>query len=392
MFDNIRGIITFEAVAPEPEAFVNMVRESSVTVSDMRLEHGKVYGDVYRADFDVVKSTAEKLGAQLCVHSKRGGVFTVRKYRRRTGMLIGFALAFAMVAYLSNVVMIVEVYGNETLSDKQVVSMLRDQGICIGAFIPSIDLREAERRIVSSSDGIAWVGLRSKGCKIQAEISEIGEFPDIVPTSVPCNIVSSRDAQIVEIKNVHMGMLVRMLHDGVKKGDLLISGTVEDGKGGVYFAHSMGEVVGRYTEKAVFRQAFEDERFDYREKVVRKKLCFFGLEIPLYIGKNSFGNYEYDEETSYVELCGIQFPVGIVTAEYKPYDIVPVTYSSEQARAILEEKIKLYEHNFFDGETVTIVDREVFFSEDSGEAKAVVQYTLESDIGVAKEIMAKQPS
>ena len=89
MFDNIRGIITFEAVAPEPEAFVNMLRESPVSVSDIRLESGKIYGDVYRADFDEVKRTAERLGAQLCVHSKRGGVFTVRKYRRRTGMLIG---------------------------------------------------------------------------------------------------------------------------------------------------------------------------------------------------------------------------------------------------------------------------------------------------------------
>ena len=272
------------------------------------------------------------------------------------------------------------------------ISLLRDQGIRIGAFIPSVDLREAERRIVSSSDDIAWVGLRSKGCKIQAEISEIGEFPDIVPTSVPCNIVSSRDAQIVEIKNVHMGMLVRMLNDGVKKGDLLISGTVDDGKGGVYFAHSMGEVIGRYTEKAVFRQAFEDERFDYGDKLVKKKICFFGLEIPLYIGKNNFGNYEYDEETRYAELWGIKFPVGIVTAEYKPYDIVPVSYSPEQAKTILEDKISLYERNFFNGEDITVVDKEVFFSEDSGEVKAVVKYTLESDIGVTREIMAKQPS
>lgn len=389
MFDNIRGIITFEAVAPEPEAFVNMLRESPAAASKVRLERGKIYGDVYRSDFDEVKWIAERLGAQLCVHSKRGGVFTVRKYRRRTGLLVGLALAFALTVYLSNVVMIVEVYGNETLSDKQIVSLLNDQGIRIGAFIPSIDLREAERRIVSSSDSIAWVGLRSKGCKIQAEISETGELPDIVPTSVPCNIVSSRDAQIVAINNVHMGMLVRMLHDGVKKGDLLISGTVDDGKGGVYFAHSMGEVIGRYTEKVVFRQAFEDERFDYSEKIVRKKLCFFGLEIPLYIGKNNFGNYEYDEETRYAELWGIKFPVGIMTAEYKTYDIVPVSYSLEQAKAILEDKISLYEHNFFDGEDITVIDKEVFFSEDSSGVKAVVKYTLESDIGVTREIMAK---
>ena len=56
---------------------------------------------------------------------------------------------------------------------------------------------------------------------------------------------------------------------------------------------------------------------------------------------------------------------------------------------MLEDKIKLYEHNFFDGEDITVIDREVFFSEDGKEAKAVVKYTLESDIGVTQEIMAK---
>ena len=43
MFDNIRGIITFEAVAPEPEAFVNIQSESPVTVYEIRLESGKIY-------------------------------------------------------------------------------------------------------------------------------------------------------------------------------------------------------------------------------------------------------------------------------------------------------------------------------------------------------------
>ncbi|MCM1023944.1 MAG: sporulation protein YqfD [Prevotella sp.] len=389
MFDNIRGIITFEAVAPETETFVNMLMDSSAAVSELRVRKGKIYGDVYRADFDTVRETAEKLGAQLSVHAKRGGVFTVRKYRRRTGLAVGLALAFALVMYLSNTVMTVEVYGNETVSDKQAETLLADQGIRIGAFIPSIDLREAERRIVSSSDRIVWIGLRSRGCIIQAEISEAAASPEIIPTSVPCNVVSSRDAQIVGINNVCMGMLVRMLHDGVKKGDLLISGTVEDGKGGVYYSHSMGEIIGRYSEKEVFRQPFEDERFDYLETVTRKKLYLFGLEIPLYIGKNDFARYEYDEETEYARLWNIRFPVGIVREDYKPYEICPVTYSSEQARAILEDKIKQYERNFLENGDITVIDREVFFSEDSREAKAVVNYTLESDIGVTREIMAK---
>ena len=389
MFDDFRGVITFEAVAAEQETFVNMLRDSPVPVSELRVKKGRIYGDVYRKDFDDVKRTAEKCGAQICVASKRGRVFTVRKYRRRIGLILGFVLAVALAAYLSDVVMVIEVYGNETLSDKQVESILNDYGIGIGTFIPSVDLRETERLITSSVDSIAWIGLRARGCRIQAEISETTKPPEMVPTSVPCNIVASHDAQIVDIRNVHMGMLIPMLYDGVKKGDLLISGTVEDGKGGVYYAHSMGEIIGRYTEKVVFEQSFSDERFDYGEEIHRKTLYFFGLKIPLYIGKNDFGSFEYDEETEFVKLWNIRLPVGIIRSEYKTYDIEQVEYSSEQARQLLEEKIKLYEYNFFDDGDITVIDREVFFSENSEKASAVVKYTLESDIGVTREIMAK---
>ncbi len=73
MFDNIRGIITFEAVAPEPEAFVNMLRESPVSVSDIRLESGKIYGDVYRADFDEVKGLPKDLGRSFAYIPKGAG-------------------------------------------------------------------------------------------------------------------------------------------------------------------------------------------------------------------------------------------------------------------------------------------------------------------------------
>ncbi len=82
--------------------------------------------------------------------------------------------------------------------------------------------------------------------------------------------------------------------------------------------------------------------------------------------------------------------MGIIRSEYSPYETEQVVYSPEQARQILEEKIKLYEYNFFDEGDVTLVDREVTFSEDGEKASAEVKYTLESDIGVTREILVKR--
>ena len=389
MFDNIRGIITFEAIVSEPEAFLNMLKSSSVTAVNLNYKSGKIQGDIYKSDFKELINISEKCSAQVSISDKKGSIFTVNKYRKRVGILLGIILAFAMAVYLSNIVMSIEIYGNETIPDKQIKSILEDNGICTGAFIPGINFRETERRIVSSVDDIAWIGIRSSGCKIQAEIREMDAPPEMVPTSVPCNIISSKDAQIVEIKNVHMGMLIPMLYDGVKKGDLLISGTVDDGQGGVYYAHSMGEIIGRYTEEVIFQQPYIDEQFDFGDTVTRKSLYFWGLKMPLYVGKKDFGQYEYDENMEYVRLFNLQFPVGILHSEYKPYTVNSVEYTSEQAKILLEDKIKLYEYNFFNGEDIKIVDKKLDFSSSNDKITVTVSYTLESNIGIIQEIMAK---
>ncbi|MCH5195023.1 MAG: sporulation protein YqfD [Oscillospiraceae bacterium] len=389
MFNNIRGVITFEAVAPEPEEFLNCIRQSPAAVTDLKCRGGRVTGKLYRTDFPSVKDLAEKMGAQISISKARGGVFTIRRYKHRYGIIAGAVLAAAMVFYLSNIVLAVEIYGNETLTDKQIESILSDNGIRIGAFLPGIDLRDAERRVVSSVDKIAWIGIRSSGCIVQAEISEIEEPPEMIPTSVPCNVISAKDAQIVEIRSVRAGMLVPMLGDGVRKGDILISGTVEDGKGGVYLAHSIGEIIGRYDERVTFEQSYNDEFSHFTDKITRKYLEFFGLKVPLYIGRNNFEQFEYDEDMTYLQLLNIKLPIGIMRSEYRLYETESIEYSPEKAKQLLEEKIRMYEINFFEGEDITIINKEVQVSENEDGVSASVKYTLESDIGITKEIMAK---
>lgn len=391
MFDNLRGIVTFEAVAPEREAFINSIKASGASVEDMRCKGEKLFGETYWADFPILRRVAAENGVQISVCRKRGGIFTAKKYRRRFGILAGVLLAAALVAYLSNTVLSIEIYGNERFTDKQIEAALNECGIHIGAFIPGIDLRAAEQKIVSSIDDIMWIGVRSSGCLIQAEVAEADKPPEMVPTNTPCNVVSARDAQIVAIRNVHMGMLIPMLHDGVKKGDVLISGTVENGKGGVYYAHAMGEIIGRYSEKVNFSQPYSREVLRYKEKITRKTLDLFGLKVPLYVGKNDFGQYEYDESVTYLQIFNIKLPVGIVYSEYKLYEEETEEYSPEKAKELLAEKIRLYEANFYGEEEVEIVDREVFFAENGEGMTATVKYTLEGDIGVTREIMAKSP-
>lgn len=390
MFNNIKGKITFEAVVPDSSAFINSIRESCISVDAIQYKNGKIIGKIYRKDYKELKNVGNSCNAQIGILEKSGIIFDIQRYKKRIGLIIGMVIALIIILFLSDLVMIIDIYGNEKISDSHIISLANDAGIYIGAHLSDIDMRKAERVMVSSSDDISWVGIRSSGCKIQIEVYEVDDTPQLIEKNIPCNIVSSKDAQIVEIKNVYSGMLVQMLNNGVKKGDLLISGVIDDGKGGTYYSHSIGEIIGRYNETITFTQAYNDEIIDYMDKIYLKTFHILGCKIPLYLNKNQLENYEYNEEITYAELFGIQFPVGMIYSEYKPYTIKNIEYSYEQAKNILNDRIKKYEENFFNNEDVKIIDKKIEYIEVNGSLKANLTYVVEGNIGVSKEIMVKK--
>lgn len=389
MFGNIKGIIKFEAIAPDTNYFINLLKNSCITTNNIQYKKGKIIGSIYRTDFIELKKIGEKCSAQISILEKSGAIFTVQKYKKRAGLLLGFLLSLFLVMYMSNLIMIIDIYGNITITDKQILSLLNDNGIHIGTHISEIDLRNAERKILSSSDKISWIGIRARGSKLQVEINEMDSSPEIIPMNIPCNIVAAKDAQITEIRNVYSGMLVQMLNNGVKKGDLLISGVVENGKGGTYYSHSIGEIIGKYTEKVEFIQPYSDEEICFSDTITQKHLHFFGLKIPLSFVKKDFELFEYDEDITYLQLSDLQFPIGIIYSKYKPYTINEINYSAEQTKAILMDKIYMYELNFLKNDDIKILNKDIEFNETENGMHALITFTLEGNIGVSKEIIIK---
>lgn len=389
MFDSIKGRISFEAVSPDSERFINTIMASCITADNIQCKNGKIVGKINKRDFNELKKVGSSCDAQISILERNGLIFDVLRYKKRTGLLVGVVIAIMIIYFLSDIVMIIEVYGNIRVSDNYVLGLAKDAGINIGSHISELDLRKAERIMVSSSDEISWIGIRSSGCKIQIEVYEMDSAPDVVQKNTPCNIVSTRDAQIIDIKNVYSGMLMQMLNNGVKKGDILISGTVEDGKGGVYYTHSIGEIIGRYTEIITFTQPYYDEITDYGNKIDLNTIHILGCKIPLYIKKYESENYELNENITYLNLFGINLPAGMIYTEYRTYNIRPIEYTRDDAEKIILDKIERYEVNFLNKENIKVIDKSIEYVEKEKGLKAIVRYTVEGNIGISKEIMVK---
>lgn len=387
---DIKGFAVFKIVTDDVPQTMNLLKGGDFAVHDIRAAKGaEVTGEVHWYDVNKLKALMADRLVQLEITSRRGLVYMLMKYRRRLGIFIGVFLAAAVVFICSNTVLRIEVNGNETMSDSEVISVLNDYGISVGKYIPSLDIRKIERQIITAFDKFRWIGIRSSGCRIIVEVSEITDSPEMVATSVPCNIIAARDAQIVDVRNVYMGMLIPMINDGVKKGELLISGTVDGKLDHDYYVHAMGEVIGRYTDEITFTQPLCDTVRSYGDSFTRRSLYILGLRIPLYLNAKDDFAYDLDERLEYVNFLGLTLPVGTVFSEYMPYTEQEITYTPEEAETLLDEAVARYEKNFLDGEDIVIIDVQREFRRSEDKVEAVVTYTLEGDIGVEQEIMAK---
>lgn len=386
MLKNIRGVISIEAAGDNIYRFINSLRELHIVCTSQKCKNGKFTAQIYSRDLDKVEAAAEKFNISLTIIKRKGLRFKAYAYRFRFGVIIGILIVLGFVFYLSNTVVTIEVCGNNAITNQQVISALSDIGIYKGRFIPDIDFHSCEQRLRLSIPEIAWTGIRHTGSRIVVDITETVETPEMVNDDIPCNIVASKDAQITYTE-IYAGQLLRKTGDGVKKGDIIVSGTVDDGNGHFLKKHAMGKIKGLYNEEIIFTQPYEENGQIYSEDIqTRKYFDFFGFRIPLFFSNIDSETYDYNESTTKFTFLGFEIPLGIVHCSYEPFTYDKITYSEKEADIKLQQQTALHEKNFYDSKGITVVNRKIEKKSTDKDMQYKVYYTLEGDIGKDWEI------
>lgn len=364
----------------------------SVGFARVRTEKSVVYGTVKRTDLPRVCSIARSLGAEAEIIGTNGLYYILRRYSKRIGIPLGAFIAAVMLLYLSNIVLRIEISGNSEVSDSEIMSTLNGIGISYGAFIPPMNFRAKEKLLRASSGKIAWAAIRSSGCRIIVQISEITEKPPLVMKNDPCNIVSMYDAQITGI-TVYSGMLVPMLGDTVRKGSLLVSGVVPEKFGGAYYVHALGSIKGQYRLKAEFEQPYRDTVSAVGDITETSSPELFGRRLfTARIPQESSDHvqYEISESKNYLKLLGMTLPAAVIHTRIVTYSRSEVLYSREQADKLLEEKLMRYENNFLNDGSRAVIDRKTVYTHTKDGAKVCAEYLVEGEIGREQIIFAKK--
>lgn len=386
MLKKILGTVKFTASGEKLYPFINGIRESNIACMSQRCNNGTFYGCVYMPDIKRVSDLAGQYGIDLSIVEKKGFPLKLFRYRFRFGIIIGIILITAFVLYISNIVVSIEVCGNNSVTREQIISALSESGIYKGKFIADINFKRCEERLKLSIPEISWAGIRHTGSRIVVDITEIVPTPEMVRDDIPCNIVADRDAQIISME-VYAGKKMVNCGSGVKKGSIIISGIVDDGGGHTLKKHAMGKIIGQYDETVSFSQPFEDSEKVYTGKEDTKKYFeFFGHRLPLFFRSPDYKTYDYSETQNSLMILGKRIPLGIIHTTYVPFEYKNTSYSAEEADILLQQKLAVYEKNFYDTKGIEIKKRSLKKQSFADRMEYNVTYSLIGEIGRDYEI------
>ncbi|MCD7846847.1 MAG: sporulation protein YqfD [Oscillospiraceae bacterium] len=380
------GIITIRIDGFDMGIVVNRLRKECKVIS-LNAKGDTVYAIL---PFFYEKKLEEIAAGNSCVlevTSRKGLYFHLRKYRKRYGLVVGILTSIILTFYLSNIVFSIRIVGTD---DEQIIyevrEILEEEGLKAGAFIPNLNFLKLQARLFEIDDDISWVSIGNSGSVVTVNLRTVIEKAETDEGRIPCNIIATEDAQIVDI-NVLVGHLEILIGDAVARGDLLVSGYVERGNGRTYYYHSIANITAIFERTVTFEQSIYDRIVVDGETYYSKSFSIFDIDIPIPNFTVLDGAYITNTYTSNLNFLGIELPVGITTTEYTEQIYKLNIYTLDEAEEIVIDKLANYEEKLIGD--YEIIGKDVSVEKTDSSVFLTCVYTLQGDIGMESPIFAK---
>lgn len=369
------GYVVFSGIGGYPESMLSDILEEGIAVRNIEFSEGKISGAVSPLDYYKLSETARAHGVKLRAGERRGIYFLLSRYRTRAGLCVGAIVFILFISLWQTAVHSISIDGDAPRT--QVMKILEECNIKLGAPTDSLELSKAEHRIMAEIESCAWVDVSCEGFRVNVKIESGTEKPDVEDNS-PRNIVASRSAMIVR-QIARNGASVVQNGSGVNAGDLLVSGIVPDGGDHILYVRADAEIIGEWREtKEFFVPYNETVSIPNGEKKTFKYLVYGDDEYPLFFGDAAAEDSVYFEETAILKLFGANTSFKIKTGTFTAYTHQEITRSPDDALSKLQKQKLDFEENFY-SEYEIINSEERFYPEENG-IRLSIEYTLQGDI------------
>ena len=331
-----RGHVTLRVESGFPERVLNLCAARGIGFWDLRWESELAFTfTVSRGDWRRLGQLEERLGARITPVEREGVPFFLLRFRRRHWLVAGMAAAAALIFFGSFFIWDFSIEGNVTVSREEILRSLDRHGVGLGTFGYSIDSRDLRNRVLLDIPELSYIAVNVRGCRAYVQVRERVEAPEIVSRRRPGNTVAARDGLVTAVQPWD-GQKMVLPGTMVTRGQLLISGVVDDDQAGTRFLRGMGQVYARtWYELRCQVPLTAEEKVYTGEEETRWALCWGDRRINFY-GGSSIDGESCDKIVERTRLSlpgGYALPLTVVRETLRPYTLREVPRDREEAEA-----------------------------------------------------------
>ena len=388
----IFGYFDFIVKGRFPERFLNLASRNGLNLWNMQGEMGELRATAKIADKSMAELFAKKTESEFIVKKEHGLPYLCKVYRSRLGLLAGLIIGVALSCWLSGFIWNIEINTPPQINEYEIREQLRDMGFYEGTKYNSDEIENIERQLSMNDGRISWVSINVFGTNAFVELSAKNDVDkdNNENNTVVSNLKSVADGTITKI-NVHNGTAVVGVGEGVRKGQLLVSGIMEYTDGTNVLADSEGAVYAK-TSRTVTLSAPKqyNKPMAVDEYVYKKEICFFGINLPITFCGNPTEGYYKKENKLKPTLLGNSLPISITEEKWQKYETKKLTLSDAEAKELLNNRLKLYEMFMLYSDDCTILSKKIKFEEKNKTYYLTVSYETEENICEKSYIQVKE--
>ena len=378
LYNYLRGYVVIEINGVFTERFLNICTHRGICVWNIeKKSKTKITACISIQGFKMLAPIAKKSFCTVHILKRCGAPFILHRYRKRKAFLLGLLICIIMLYAMTNFIWVIEISGNEDITDETIYTCLEECGLTVGARKSVIDPDTIKSNVMTKMPEIAYISVNIKGTTASVDIRERTKLPETFDKNIPCNIVAKADGVITDY-TLKSGVPVVKVNDVVQKGQILVTGIME-GNNEVRFTHSDGEVMARvWHEEFADLPMFSEKKVKTGNNKSKHMLKIFNFYVKLYRGDISFTDYEQESFVKSLKLGNNNvLPFSFCYDKYYEVTTEQILLSNDEAtekfRETLDEKYKDCE----------IVNRE--FTIEGDKIKAI--YECIEDIGEKAEIL-----
>lgn len=305
----LSGYIVVCFYGDNSEQILNICAKHSIKLWDLRFNKGKIIGNIRIKDFYLLRKIRPKKQIKIHIINRHGLIFKTNKYKKRIGFITGFIVFVLLLEFLSSFIWSIKIEGNKYIKDAELINVCSRLGIDIGTKIKNIDTLKSAQELLINHKSLAWASLNIEGSALTVNISEIKNAKE--ETELPSNLIADFDGEIKKI-DVTSGNTLVKFGDTVRKGDVLVSGIIEN-QNSTCFVNSRGSIEAiTKREFSVKGNYIENEMIPNGKIKKRCAVEIFSVKIPLYLGKEK-DSYKSEYKIRKAKLFNQDLPMVVYT-------------------------------------------------------------------------------